>query len=80
MGNVHGEGIDSVSILVKELPNYDDADVNEIDESMWESGFRVFIIHRVKDKEKATKLKKRLARFGITAFVAHEDIEPSKNG
>lgn len=78
VGDIPGEKIGSVSIFVKELPSFVDADTSEIDETMWESGFRVFISHRVEDKEKATELKKQLAKYGITAFVAHEDIEPSK--
>ena len=78
VGNIPGEGIGCVSILVKDSPSFVVANVSEIDETMWESGFRVFISHRVEDKVKATELKRQLAKCGITAFVAHEDIEPSK--
>ena len=47
--------------------------------SLWRSGFfRLFISHLTKDKIAISNLKKCLAYFGIDCFVAHEDIEPSK--
>jgi hypothetical protein len=39
--------------------------------------FRVFISHIALHKDKATRLKSCLVRYGIDAFVAHEDIEPT---
>lgn len=39
--------------------------------------FRLFISHKDDNKQVANKLKKALEVFGITCFVAHEDIEPS---
>lgn len=39
--------------------------------------FRLFISHISKDKLKATRLKECLAPYGITGFVAHEDIQPT---
>lgn len=39
--------------------------------------FRLFISHISKDKEKATRLRDTLAPYGISAFVAHEDIRPT---
>lgn len=46
----------------------------------WESTqcFRLFISHIAKEKTKATRLKETLVPFGITAFVAHQDIHPTK--
>lgn len=41
------------------------------------SDFRLFISHISKDKDKATRLKACLAPYGISGFVAHEDIEPT---
>ena len=76
VGKISGEEINCVSILVKDSPSF--VDSKNVDESMWDAGFRVFISHRVEDKIKATELKKHLAKYGITAFVAHEDIEPNK--
>jgi hypothetical protein len=42
------------------------------------AGLRVFLSHISKDKVKATRLRDCLKPFGILAFVAHEDIEPTK--
>lgn len=39
--------------------------------------FRLFISHIAKEKKKATRLSETLAPFGIMAFVAHEDIQPT---
>ncbi len=78
VGGIPGEKIGYVSILVKELPSFANAETGETDETMWNAGFRVFISHRVEDKVRATELKKQLAKYGVMAFVAHEDIEPSK--
>lgn len=40
--------------------------------------FRVFLSHKAEVKENVFALKERLALFGISAFVAHVDIEPTK--
>jgi hypothetical protein len=39
--------------------------------------FRIFISHISKDKDKATRLKECLEPYGISGFVAHEDIHPT---
>ena len=39
--------------------------------------FRIFISHKDDNKKFANELKKALEVFGISSFVAHEDIEPS---
>ena len=39
--------------------------------------FRLFISHIAKHKDKATRLKDCLAPYGISGFVAHEDIHPT---
>lgn len=39
--------------------------------------FRLFISHKDDNKKFANELKKALEVFGISSFVAHEDIEPS---
>jgi len=45
----------------------------------WGSGeARVFLSHLAKNKVETTQLKEQLESFGISAFVAHEDIEPTK--
>jgi hypothetical protein len=39
--------------------------------------FRLFISHIAKHKDKATRLKECLQPYGISGFVAHEDINPT---
>lgn len=41
------------------------------------SKFRVFISHLSKDKEKAHRLREALSTYNVSAFVAHDDIEPT---
>ena len=50
-----------------------------VDTSMWKTGyFRMFISHKVENKKSASNLKIAFEKFGISGFVAHEDIKPSK--
>ena len=45
----------------------------------WRNGyFRMFISHITSRKKQASNLKNALEEFGITSFVAHEDINPTK--
>lgn len=47
--------------------------------SIWKAGYlRLFVSHKAEYKEHAFKLKLELNDYGIDAFVAHEDIEPTK--
>jgi hypothetical protein len=39
--------------------------------------FRLFISHISKEKLKATRLKECLVPYGVSGFVAHEDIHPT---
>lgn len=40
--------------------------------------FRLFLSHLASDKVKISYLQKALFEYGISSFVAHEDIEPTK--
>jgi hypothetical protein len=45
---------------------------------LWPDGrFHLFLSHVSNHKVAVSKLKDELALYGVTAFVAHEDIEPS---
>ena len=45
----------------------------------WRNGyFRMFISHITSKKKQASNLKNALEEYGITSFVAHEDINPTK--
>lgn len=47
--------------------------------TFWEQGyFKLFISHLAKHKIKATELQNALRQYGISGFVAHVDIKPSK--
>jgi hypothetical protein len=43
-----------------------------------EEGFRVFLSHKAEVKKETAELKDRLLLFGVSCFVAHEDIHPTK--
>jgi hypothetical protein len=43
-----------------------------------EEGFRVFLSHKSEVKKETADLKDQLRLFGISCFVAHEDIHPTK--
>lgn len=45
----------------------------------WRNGyFRMFISHITSKKQQASNLKNALEEYGITSFVAHEDINPTR--
>lgn len=53
--------------------------VGAADTRFWLSGyFRLFLSHVSLVKAKAAQLQTSLRRYGISGFVAHEDIEPTK--
>lgn len=43
-----------------------------------DDGFRVFLSHKTEVKKETAALKDGLRLFGISCFVAHEDIHPTK--
>lgn len=48
-------------------------------ERIWGStGYRVFLSHKTEVKRETGELKSKLQPFGISSFVAHEDIHPTK--
>jgi hypothetical protein len=51
---------------------------SELPDYWGKRGLRVFISHLAINKEFATQLKSALSDYGIAAFVAHEDIEPTR--
>ena len=47
--------------------------------NFWKSNYlRLFLSHLSSNKRRAAQLKAALEDWGISAFIAHEDIEPSK--
>lgn len=52
--------------------------VNQIDPPFWQPGaFRVFISHLSAHRAFTGELKTALLEYGISCFVAHDDIEPT---
>lgn len=43
-----------------------------------EEGYRIFLSHKSEVKKEAGQLKESLKVYGVSAFVAHEDILPTK--
>lgn len=41
-------------------------------------GYRVFLSHKAEVKKETSTLKRKLSLYGISGFVAHEDITPTK--
>lgn len=66
---------------VRIIPYKEDNDDNVISENVvksWAPGyFRMFISHVSSHKQSAANLKLALSEYGISGFVAHEDIEPT---
>jgi hypothetical protein len=73
-------GVASESIA--ELRDYVAGELNStaLDDHPWadDAGFRIFLTHLAQFKFFATELKSSLSRYGVDAFVAHEDINPGK--
>ena len=54
-------------------------DTSKSDSRFWQTNhFRLFISHLAEHKVKMSQLQGLLKEYGISAFVAHEDIEPTK--
>ncbi|NGP89688.1 toll/interleukin-1 receptor domain-containing protein [Fodinibius halophilus] len=53
--------------------------IEEDEATFWKPGhFRLFLSHLSSFKVTVTRLKRALEPYGISSFVAHEDIEPTK--
>ena len=51
----------------------------EAQSRIWgDEGYRIFFSHKAEVKKETSALKERLKLFGISCFVAHEDIHPTK--
>ncbi|MCH9021257.1 MAG: toll/interleukin-1 receptor domain-containing protein [Planctomycetes bacterium] len=88
---ISGEFIDVVSIEMQlsEVDNWREQSglllqqkkhiSNNVLQRIWKPEcIRVFISHTEKNKAEAGKLKDELERYGISGFVAHKDIQPTK--
>ena len=65
-------------LLIRNSPLQTPGSENDL-KRIWDPGhLRLFLSHKSQHKEQIGSLKKQLAAFGISCFVAHEDIEPTK--
>jgi hypothetical protein len=49
------------------------------EQRIWgDKGYRVFLSHKAEVKSQTAQLKERLTVFGMSAFVAHTDIHPTR--
>lgn len=85
---------DKYSYLIEHLEMAENNSINELfdyhfkteekeglnnHDNLWEIGyFKLFLSHISKDKIYVSEVKKELAQYAIDSFVAHEDIEPTK--
>ena len=68
-------GKSEVFISRRTRPPIPEKEINNI----WQPGFlRCFLSHKAEFKSEAAELKERLQLFGISCFVAHDDIEPTQ--
>lgn len=60
-------------------PAINDVPYQESEATFWKPGhFKLFISHLASFKKTIGELKAKLEVYGISSFVAHEDIEPTK--
>ena len=81
-GHVESEVISSVKILpglIDSESEMDEISLKREEPTFWKPGyFKLFISHLATFKKTTSALKHALEGFGVSAFVAHEDIEPTK--
>jgi nucleoside 2-deoxyribosyltransferase len=89
--NVHSEFIAEVFLEMEDIENHEwrkesgllidgkrDAPPDATKRIWGDAGFRVFLSHKAEVKKETTAIKDGLRLFGISGFVAHEDIHPTK--
>jgi len=82
VGNVITEVVISPTLAEESRPaepSAEEGGTREEAPSFWQHGFfRLFVSHTSANKESAHRLKQSLAKYQVVAFVAHDDIEPTK--
>lgn len=75
--NEHIEGL-VIAPNLEEIPDSDGAQP-ATPPVFWQDGsLRLFLSHVSAFKAEASALNRRLAAYGVSTFIAHEDIEPTK--
>lgn len=77
--NEHIEGVLIVPSFEEELSGKAPSEGDLTVPAFWEKGsLRLFVSHVSKFKVEALSLSSSLSPYGVSGFVAHEDIEPTK--
>ncbi len=89
--NVRNEFIEEVFLEMEVVENQDwrkesglllsrkSAVLPDAERRIWgDGGFRLFLTHKADVKKQTSDLKERLRVFGVSCFVAHEDIYPTR--
>ena len=60
--------------------NYEAPITNDEINDIWgnDKMYRVFLSHKSEDKKLTHNIKKALSKYGVSCFVAHDDIKPGK--
>lgn len=74
---------DGDDININNLASHLDIEIDslesELNPTFWKDGYiRMFISHLASDKINAQNVKDKLEKYAISGFVAHTDIEPTK--
>ena len=74
------DGDDDVLLSLGRHLDYELAPYSEAEQpTFWKSGcFRLFVSHLAEHRQFAAALQDKLLRFGVSSFVAHNDIEPTR--
>ncbi len=87
----HGTAHDYVLHMVEEVPDqslidlaqhvgfqFEEVTTLRIEPPFWRKGmFRLFVTHLAAHRDFAAKLQEALLNFGVSSFIAHNDIEPT---
>jgi hypothetical protein len=73
-----GSSLEGVFEYLSNLEPEEGELITKIPECWEPNRLRLFLSHSSKDKSFVTQLKYELADYGISSFVAHQDIEPTK--
>jgi hypothetical protein len=77
--NMIEKGDSQTLIELAQHVGYDVRKPSSLVPAFWDAGFfRLFITHLATHKNEASELQAALRRLGVSSFVAHRDIEPTK--
>ncbi len=79
MAMIEGGGEDVLLALSRHLGYEFGSSRPQIEPSFWSRGyFRLFVSHIAEHRQFAGEIQSKLLTFGVSSFVAHNDIEPTQ--